>query len=283
MSSSWLPPRRAGRRAPDDLIARREQIAAAEPAPALEAKVEWSELGDRPTLWSRPLSPPVGTILYFHGGGYRLGSPETWRSFATRLTNATGCAVAVPDYSLAPEAPFPCALHEAEACAQELAAAGEPFVVAGDSAGGGLALALAVGRRGADVAGLILISPWVDLTITAESYATRAERDLLFPRPAALEAAELYLQGHPPEDPLASPLFADLDGLPPALIFAGTEESLLDDATTLAARLASAGVSTELQIAAGEQHTWLTLYPDLPSTARALEAIGRHARRCLQG
>jgi acetyl esterase/lipase len=123
--------------------------------------------------------------------------------------------------------------------------------------------------------GLVAISPWVDLTVTNETFATRAESDQFFPRASAEEAAEAYLQGVDPADPLVSPLFADLAGFPPTLVFAGGAETLLGDGLDFVARLAGAGASVEGHFPAGMQHVWPTLFADLPESKAAVAAMAR--------
>ena len=125
----------------------------------------------------------------------------------------------------------------------------------------------------------MLISPWLDLTLSASTFVSNAAHDRFFPRENAAEAADLYLQGHPATDPLASPLFADLAGFPPTLLFAGGEEGLLADATRFAEKLALAGASVEAHLVAGMQHTWMNFFPDLPETAAAFDAIARFVSR----
>jgi epsilon-lactone hydrolase len=183
----------------------------------------------------------------------------------------------LPNYRLAPEHPFPAALHDAAAVYGALLGRGSGLIViSGDSAGGGLAAALAVAIVRAHIEpplGLVLFSPWVDLQATAASFATRAESDLLFSRTAAADAAASYLQGVSDREPLASPVFADLAGLPPTLVFAGEEEVLLDDGLAMSAALARAGVTVYAHFVAGMQHVWPTVFPDLHETAVALHAV----------
>jgi len=153
-----------------------------------------------------------------------------------------------------------------------------PLFVAGDSAGGGLAIALTVAAGQSDRPlpdGLIVLSPWVDLTLRSETFATRAETDQLFPKDSAAEAAESYLQGADPRHPLASPLLADHTGFPKTLIFAGGSETLLGDGLSLCASLVTAGASVEAHFPAGMQHVWPTLFPDLPESIEAMAAITR--------
>jgi monoterpene epsilon-lactone hydrolase len=156
-----------------------------------------------------------------------------------------------------------------------------PVVISGDSAGGGLAAALSVAIVRAHIEpplGMVLFSPWVDLQAKAASFATRAASDLLFSRTAAAEAAAAYLQGVSDQEPLASPVFADLAGLPPTLVFASEDEVLLDDGLALSAALARAGVTVYAHFVAGMQHVWPTLFPDLHESAVALNTTAEFIR-----
>jgi monoterpene epsilon-lactone hydrolase len=278
---SWqLPPeRQAGQPAPESLTARRAGAAAAmaEQPAAPGVTVSDQVVGGVAAVECRP-SSATSTVLYLHGGGYRLGTPRSWIAFASGLAAATASRVLIADYRLAPEDPFPAALHDAVAIYEALRHQEGPLVVAGDSAGGGLAVALVAASLLAGHAvpdGLVVMSPWVDLTLTSPTFETRATTDQLFPRSSAVEAAQAYLQGVDAGDPLASPLFADLGGFPPTLVFAGGAETLLGDGLSLATRLAEAGVSVEAHFPAGMQHVWPTLFPDLPESKAALAAIVR--------
>jgi acetyl esterase/lipase len=223
----------------------------------------------------------LGTILYLHGGGYRMGSPAAWANFASRLAAATMCRIVVPDYRLAPEHPFPAALIDALSVYRALVVTDRaPPFVGGDSAGGGLAcaLTLASGQAGLDLPQkAILLSPWVDLTVTNASYESR-KSDLFFPRESAQEAANLYLQGHDARDPLASPINGDLDGFPDTLIFASSDECLIGDAQAFQARLAEARVPVETHIVPGMTHVWPVIAPALPESEAALNTIGNFIR-----
>jgi monoterpene epsilon-lactone hydrolase len=279
-----LPPRRSGHPADAELLQKRAGQAQPIPGHAEVASVTRArlEVGGVEHL---TFTPPdaKGVILHFHGGGYRQGSPNFSAPFASRVAAATGATVVGVRYALAPEAPFPAGLHDAAAVYAHYAQSGdEPIFLAGDSAGGGLAMALALACRGSAVrppAGLILISPWVDLTVSGASYQTRAQTDQLFSLKSATDAAALYLQGHDPADPLVSPGLADLAGLPPVAIFVGAPEVLLDENIQLAARLAQADVDVEFHSKPGVQHTWPVLFPDLPQSKAALQAIGDFVRR----
>jgi len=236
-----------------------------------------------PCVVCRPPSPR-GVMVHFHGGGYRLGSARAWLPFGARLASATGVEVIVPDYRLAPEHPFPAALHDAAAILESVADASS-LLISGDSAGGGLAMAsalLAAGRERPPI-GVVLLSPWLDLTVSAETYLSRAATDPLFSLASAREAAETYLQGEPAEHPLASPLLADLGRAPPTLIMASGAEVLLQDSLGLASRLALAGRDVSLHVAPDERHVWPVLTPDRPASEQALRMIGQFVGRLLAG
>lgn len=221
---------------------------------------------------------PIGTMVYLHGGGYRLGSAEGSTPFATRLARATSTEVVVVDYRLAPEHPFPAGLHDAVAVYGELLDAGSADpAVAGDSAGGGLAAALVVAAAsaGAPLPGaLLLMSPWLDLTCTSPTFASRAASDELFSLAAARQASEMYLQGHDPRDPLASPLHARLDRWPRTMVMTSTDEVLLQDSLAFAAMLALAGVPVTARFERGVPHAWPAVVPDLAQSIAALASMG---------
>jgi monoterpene epsilon-lactone hydrolase len=226
----------------------------------------------------RPAAP-TSTVLYLHGGGYRLGAARSWVSFATGVATAADTQVVIVEYRLAPEHPFPAALLDAAAVFEALSADHVgPLFVAGDSAGGGLAISLTVAAGESGLPrpdGLIVMSPWADLTLRSETFATRAETDQFFPKDSAAEAAESYLQGADPHHPLASPLLADLADFPKTLIFAGGSETLLGDGLSLCTALVTAGASVEAHFPAGMQHVWPTLFPELPESIDAMAAITR--------
>ncbi len=223
---------------------------------------------------------PRSTSVYFHGGGYRLGSAAWSVPFATRLARSAGSTVVAVDYRLAPEHPFPACIHDATAVYESLLAGGASEVVAvGDSAGGGLAAALVVAADASSVplpAGLVLMSPWLDLTCTAATFASRAASDQLFSLDSALAAAELYLQGHDPSDPLASPGLARLGTWPSTLVVASTDEVLLGDSTSFTAAVALTGSPVRAIFEPGRPHAWPAVFPDLPESERAVEAIGAY-------
>lgn len=253
------------------MIARRGSIAADAP--------ELTPIADVPCLVIERPGATV-TVVHLHGGGYRLGSAAGWRGFAERLCEGTEARIVVPDYALAPERPYPAAIHDAAAVLEAVVAqAPGPVILSGDSAGGGLALAVASLLAGpTPIAGLILISPWLDLTLEAESYRRCAASDALFSHESATRSAQDYLQGSAPDDPLASPLFADVTGLPPVLVFASSDEVLCDDTLALTARLAQAKIRATLSIEPAMPHIWPVLLPNASASARALSAIAAFVR-----
>jgi acetyl esterase/lipase len=261
------------------------EMSASRVRPSPEMVVEPTNAGGVPAEWLRTLGGGErGVILYLHGGGYRMGSIRTHRDLAFRMARASGCRALVIDYRLAPEHPFPAALEDAQAAYRWLLADGCPrgdIVVAGDSAGGGLVVALLVKLRddGAPLpAAAVCLSPWVDLTLGGESVVTRAELDPILSKESSAVAAGMYLGGADPRHPLASPLYADLRGLPPLLIQVGTAEVLHDDAVRLAARAREAGVRAELEIWEDMIHIWQFFAFVLPEGRQAIERIGEFIR-----
>jgi acetyl esterase/lipase len=277
---TWtLPERRAGHEAPADLVERRALVGGGDDQQVIADGVtaEETEVGGVPCIVCATAAPDR-SLVYFHGGGYRLGTARGWRTFGSSLAVASNTRVVLVDYPLAPEQPFPAALRDAIAVYDAVLADGGTVYAGGDSAGGGLAAALTVAclQRGVAVpAGLVLISPWVDLTQTAGTFASRAETDILFSKQSGDDASALYLQGHDPRDPLASPQFADVTGFPPTQIFAGGQETLLDDSLEFAARVARAGAAVELVVAPDQQHVYPYLAPNGDAGRAAHAAIVR--------
>lgn len=242
-------------------------------------RYEAAVLGGVAGEWIRPPdAADVDTspcVLYLHGGAYCIGSPITHRNLTARLAQALGLPVFAADYRLAPEHPHPAALNDALAAARALLGR-RPVIIAGDSAGGGLALATAIALRDEDAPGpaaLVLLSPWVDLTLREAPLQAPAGEVMLSVEWAAACAAH-YLADTPAQAPQVSPLFADLHGLPPTLIQAGTDELLHDEAIRLHDRLESAGVAVRCDITTGRWHVFQIQAGLLPS---ANEAIARVA------
>jgi acetyl esterase/lipase len=235
------------------------------------------ELGGVPSL--RVVAPGAAEeagILYLHGGGFAVGSSESNRDLIARLGHAAGVAAIGIDYPLLPE-PFPAALDATLAAYRELVADGPPPVLAGSSAGGGLALSVAMKLRDAGdpvPPGLVFLSPWFDLTVSAPSLEEVADGDWLG-RETLVVAAETYLDGREDTDPLASPLHGDLAGLPPMLLQVGGSEILLDDAQRLADAARRAGTPAELDVWPGMFHNFQLFGSRLEEGAAALERAGR--------
>jgi len=219
-------------------------------------------------------------VLYLHGGAYVMGSLDTHRELMVRIAGACAARVLGLDYRLAPEFPFPAALHDALAAYRWLLAQGvapERLMLAGDSAGGGLALATLLALRDAGVplpAGAMLLSPWTDLTGGGASISSRAAAEPMLGIEMLLECAAFYRGSTDAKEPLVSPHFGDFHGLPPLLIQVGDAEILLDDSKRLAGAALAAGVTVELGIWEEAFHVF-QMFPQLPETAEALAALGR--------
>ncbi len=250
-----------------------------------EVKVERVSAPAVPAEWLRPPGAVAGrVVLYLHGGGYVIGSPRSHRHLAAAIASAGAASALLLDYRLAPEHPYPAAVDDATAAYRWLldqAIAPEQVVIAGDSAGGGLTVAtlLALRDRGVPLpAGGVCISPWVDLTCSGGSYRTKAAVDPIVTQVGVAEMAKAYLGNVAPRTPLASPLFADLRGLPPLLIHVGSDEVLLDDAVELAAMAKAAGVETTIEVWERMIHVWHWFLPMLDEAHAAVEGIGRFTR-----
>jgi epsilon-lactone hydrolase len=239
--------------------------------------------------WIVPADAPADkAILYFHGGGFRLGSVASHRDLIARMAEASGCRVLAINYRLAPEHRFPAALEDAGAAFDWLRGENfkpEDIALAGDSAGGNLVLATMLGLRDRGEplpAAGVLMSPWTDLAATGESYQSRAAADPIHQRSMILSLAKSYLgEGGDAGNPLASPLYADLTGLPPLLIQAGDRETVRDDATMLAAKARAAGVDAELQVFDGMIHVF-QMFPEIPQAGEAIASVAAFLRRQLR-
>ncbi|MGE4481050.1 alpha/beta hydrolase [Acidocella sp.] len=247
--------------------------------------VSSAELGGVRGEWTRAAEKEAGAMLYLHGGGYFACSPQTHRPITGGFARQ-GLGVFAPDYRLAPEHPFPAAVEDALAVYRALTAMHGPsrVVVAGDSAGGGLALSTMLAAREAGLAmpaGLVLFSPWTDLAGTGASIQANARRDSMLIGHRIQEVAALYLNGAPPETPLASPLYGDLAGLPPVLIQVSEREILLDDSVRLAEKIQSCGGRVELSIWRNLPHVWQISQSFLPEARQALAQAADFAKSAL--
>lgn len=253
-----------------------------------DVTVEEVDAGGVPCLWVRtPESSEERTIFFLHGGGYVIGNARGYRELTSHLARAIGARALVVDYRLAPEHPFPAAVDDATAAYRWLLDSGaspEGIVIAGDSAGGGLALATAIALRDDGVAlpgALVCISPWIDMESTGETMTTNADIDPVVSRDGLMGMADMYLAGQDARSPLASPLHADLAGLPPMLIQVGTRETLLDDAVRLADRARAAGVDVTYEQVEDAPHVWHVFSSVLPEAKDSIEKIAEFTRERL--
>jgi epsilon-lactone hydrolase len=251
--------------------------------PPASVSITPAQLNGIPGEWVESPDPAQNVLLYLHGGGYFACSAETHRPI-TAFFAMRGFRVFAPNYRLAPENPFPAAVDDAVAAYRGLLAQGhspQRLVVAGDSAGGGLSLSLMLVLRAAAAplpAAAALFSPWTDLAATGESVRTNARRCAMFYGPAIAPTARLYLGNADPRNPLASPLYADLAGLPPLLIHAGANETLRDDSTRLAEKARSAGVPVECKVWPVVPHVWQLAPHKIPEGRQSLRESAEFLR-----
>jgi epsilon-lactone hydrolase len=233
-------------------------------------------------FWCRPDNAPTDCVtLYLHGGAYVVGSARAYQHLASQLAQRAGMSFFVPDYRLAPEHPFPAAVEDARAAYAGLATLGfNRIAVAGDSAGGGLALILlalaSVDARNGSVPMpfcAAVMSPWTDLALTGDSLDTRAKDDPLLSRATLAGAEALYLGDHDPRDPLASPLYGNLTGLPPVQLHVGQDEVLLDDACRYGDRHRAAGGNASVHIWKGMTHVFAANVAMLRAADEALNMM----------
>jgi epsilon-lactone hydrolase len=244
-----------------------------------DAQITPTTIGGVPGLEVRhPDTSGDDVVLWFHGGAFVIGKSENYRSFGYELSKVTGARVLIPDYRLAPEDPYPAANDDAVAAYQGLLDEGlQPtqITVGGDSAGGGLAAALLVRLKNEGITQpgrAVLASPWCDQTNSSPSVTANAERDPVLSGEMLGVLGSLYLgDQNDPKDPLISAVHADLSGLPPLLIFVGTEEALLDDSVKLADNAKQAGVDATLVLTEGMYHVYPCFAAILPEAAEALE------------
>lgn len=270
------------------IVERRASMAAAtagmQPPPGVD--VEPTRLAGRPAEWLVPNGASRdAAVLYLHGGAYCMGSLDSHRGLAGRIALASGVPVCTLDYRLAPEDPFPAGLEDATAAYRALLAGGTAaarLAVAGDSAGGGLVVATLLALRDAGVpppAAAVCLSPWVDLTQSGASYDTVGDDDPMISREEADECAAAYLAGNDPQDPGASPLFADLSGLPPLRLEVGEVEVLLDDSLRLTDRARAAGVEVDLVRWPGMIHVFQAFPAELlAESTTSIAGIGAYLR-----
>ncbi len=252
-----------------------------------DVKFRRVDVGGVPGEWiTTPESKEDRLLYYLHGGGYVLGSVNTHREMVSRLARAMGARALAIDYRLAPEHPFPAAVSDATTGYRWLLAEGvspSGIVIAGDSAGGGLAIACQVALRDAEApmpAAAVCLSPWADMECVGESMAELAGKGGIDPV-GIVEMAKAYVGEADAREPLASPIHADLTGLPPLLIQVSKAEELYSDAMRLAERAQACGVETEVEPWEDMTHVWQSMAALIPEGREAIEDVGRFVRKKL--
>jgi len=258
-----------------------DQMLTSQPLPA-DVRVTPGDLGGIPAIFIDIADvEPGGTIFHIHGGGFALGSAAGSVGLASSLARKTGMRAVSVDYRLAPEHPYPAALQDVTAAYRALveqAGRADHIVVSGESAGGNLAIELLIAEKADGLtmpAAALLLSPMTDLTVTGSSFAVKEHAVPAITAQAIRTRAADYQAGTDPADPLVSPIFADLSGLPPLLIQAGSHEVLLDDATRLAAKAAADDVAVTLDITPGVPHVFQAFAGLLDEGDAALDRAAR--------
>ena len=232
--------------------------------------------------WCLPADAEPGVaILHLHGGWFNWGTAAAYRNLVGQIAARSGAAAFVPDYRLAPENPFPAGVHDAEACYRGLVALGfRTIALSGDSAGGNLALVLLSllasrsSTGGMVPVAAVALSPVTDLTLRGSSIESRAAADPYFTRSQVEGLVRAYLGDADPSDPLVSPLFGNLRGLPPIRVHVGDEEILLEDSRRYVARAIEAGVDAKLDVWLGMPHGFVGSVGSLSAADQALDAVG---------
>lgn len=257
-----------------------EKMTAEHPLPA-DVRTSPRELGGVPAITVEiDGTDPAGTVLYFHGGAYVIGSAQSSLGLAAEIARRAGVRVVTVDYRLAPQDPYPAAVDDALASYRALLSETEPglIAVAGESAGGGLAIALLVAARDTGLpmpASAAVFSPFADLTLSGASITEKAPADPVLTEAGLRLRGGQYIAAGDPATPTASPVFASLKGLPSLLIQAGSHEILLDDAVRLAARAARDDVAVQLQVTPGVPHVFQAFAELLDEAGAALDEAGR--------
>jgi len=240
--------------------------------------------------WHRPRGETDGrTVFYMHGGGYVFGSAKSHRGLTFKLAEEARADVFSLDYRLAPEHPYPAAVEDALAAYRMLLDEGRDparLVVGGDSAGGGLCLALMLSCKAQGLAlpaGAFLYSPWTDLAATGASLDRNEASDVMFKKAYLAGGARRYLNGADPTDPLASPLYGDHAGLPRTLVFVSDSEILHDDSARLHEKLLASGVSSAMIVERGLAHVWPIFYPRFPEAGRSIKQTADFIASCVGG
>lgn len=264
-----------------------EKIAGTFLVPAFGVEVERSQIAGVDVDWLRPKKARKDKVLfYLHGGAYVIGSRRTHRQLVSHMVRAAGVVAVLPEYRLAPEHPFPAGLDDAVAVYRGLLDSGfkpEDIIISGDSAGGGLSAATLLALRHAGLpmpAAAVLLSPFLDVTGSGESATTRADQDPWF------DIADLHVVARyycPDEsqwtNPLVSPVFANVAGLPPMLIHVGDDEILLSDSTRFAEKLQAEGIEVELEIWPHMWHVFQMFIRKMPESRAAVTKIAAYIQK----
>lgn len=262
-----------------DIAAIRKAMTGPAWAPLRGTRATAAQVGGVDGEWVVAENVPVtGTLLYLHGGGYIACNPQMYRSITCGLA-LTGLRTYAPDYRLAPEHPFPAGLEDAVSAYRGLLRDhdSQQVAIAGDSAGGGLcaSLLLALREQGVPLpAAAVLFSPFLDLAATGDSVRSNSARCAMFSAEMFARAANFYVGDRDRRDPLASPLYADLRGLPPLLIHVGEDETLLDDSRRFAAKAQQAGVEVTLKVWPSVPHVWPLFSRWIPEGRESLREAG---------
>lgn len=264
-----------------------EKIAGSFLVRATGVEVEQTQIAGVDVDWLRPKNARKDKVLmYLHGGAYVMGSPRTHRQLVSHTVRAAGVVAVLPDYRLAPEHPFPAAIDDAVAVYRGLLKSGfraEDIIISGDSAGGGLSVATLLQLRHAGVpmpAAAVLLSPFLDITGSGESATTRADRDPWFDIGDLHVVAGYYCPDESEwQNPLVSPVFANVAGLPPMLIQVGDDEILLSDSTRLAEKLEAEGIEVELEVWPHMWHVFQMFIRKMPESGAAVARIAAYIQK----
>ncbi|MEJ2256811.1 MAG: alpha/beta hydrolase [Woeseiaceae bacterium] len=251
--------------------------------PARGVAVEKAELAGLHTEWYRPPGASKERVmLYLHGGAYALGSCDSHRKLVTHIAQAGSINTVLPEYRLAPEHPFPAGLEDCVSAYRALLGMGysaNNILIGGDSAGGGLTVATTLQLRHTGIPlprSVVLLSPFLDMSASGESMTTRADLDPWFDPADLPVVVDHYCPGEDLRNPLLSPVFANVAGLPPALLQVGDAEILLSDSTRFADNLQEAGIDTELQVFPEMWHVFQLFVGHMPESGAAIDKIGRY-------
>ena len=245
-------------------------------------KPEADTIGGVPGIWVRPANARPGCVLlHLHGGWFNFGSAAAFANLVGQIATRVGVNAFIPDYHLAPEHPFPAAPEDVWACYRGLAQKGyRRIVLTGDSAGGNLALGLAARIVGAgrstdsELVGVAVFSPVTDLTLSGETYQTRADADPLFTHAQVAQLVQAYLRDADPNSALASPLSGPVAGLPPVRVHVGDDEVLLDDSYRYVAKAIASGIDAKLDTWMGMPHGFIGRVGTLKAADQAMDAVG---------